>query len=125
MAIELKDYHDNQPDLLFEQFSRTPPVFSAPEMFTVKKRYSYAVDIWSLGCLIFNMVTGIPPFYESDSSALKNSIQHGQYTGYFPEFDSNASEELRTLIQQMILLNSLKRCDCDYLMNNPWINSAH
>jgi hypothetical protein len=71
------------------------------------------------------MVTGIPPFYESDSSALKNSIQHGQYTGYFPEFDTNASDELRTLVQQMICLNSLKRCDCDYLMQNPWINSAH
>ena len=25
--------------------------------------YGKKVDIWMLGCLIFNMVTGVPPFY--------------------------------------------------------------
>ena len=44
--------------------------------------------------MIFNMVTGIPPFYETSESGLKNLIMHGKYNGYFPEFDKNASPEL-------------------------------
>ena len=70
MAMELKDYHDNQPDLLFEQFSRTPPVFSAPEMFTMKKRYSTAADIWSLGCIMHVLLTGKYPFWDEDEEIL-------------------------------------------------------
>jgi len=49
---------------------RMPPVFKAPELLSLKKRYGFECDIWSAGCIIFNMVTGIPPFYESDTSAL-------------------------------------------------------
>lgn len=63
-------------------------------MFTAKKSYNKSVDIWSAGCLIFNIVTGIPPFYESEESALKNLIMHGKYNGYFPEFDTSSSPEL-------------------------------
>jgi serine/threonine protein kinase len=71
-----------------------PPVFRAPELLTLKKKYHESVDIWACGCIIFNMVTGIPPFYESDDSALKNLILHGKYNGYFPEFDRNATQPL-------------------------------
>lgn len=63
------------------------PVFIAPELLPSRKTYDEKCDIWSLGCIIFNMVTGIPPFYESDCAALKNSIMHGNYLGYFPEFE--------------------------------------
>lgn len=62
---------DKSEDILFEEYSKFPPIFRAPELMTKNKRYDEKVDIWSCGCLIFNMVTGIPPFYDSDSSALR------------------------------------------------------
>ena len=71
------------------------------------------------------MVTGIPPFYESDESALKNSILHGNYKGYSPDFDKNASKNLHQLMEKMILLNPTDRIDSDGLVLDPWINSAH
>eukprot|EP00356_Strombidium_inclinatum_P007318 CAMPEP_0170488178 /NCGR_PEP_ID=MMETSP0208-20121228/6797_1 /TAXON_ID=197538 /ORGANISM="Strombidium inclinatum, Strain S3" /LENGTH=66 /DNA_ID=CAMNT_0010762677 /DNA_START=654 /DNA_END=851 /DNA_ORIENTATION=- len=66
------------------------------------------------------MVTGIPPFYESDLSALTNLIMHGKYNGYFPEFDSNASENLQILIKSMIALKPSSRATSDDLVVDKW-----
>ena len=71
------------------------------------------------------MVTGIPPFYESDDSALKNTILHGNYKGYSPDFDNFASDNLHKLLEKMIQLDPSKRLNSDDLVVDPWINSAH
>ena len=71
------------------------------------------------------MVTGIPPFYDYDKSALINLILYGKYTGYFPEFDTSASADLQNLISRMITLDPLKRIKAEGLVTDPWINSAH
>jgi serine/threonine protein kinase len=41
----------------------------SPELFSMKKTYSYSADVWALGCIIFNLSTGIPPFFEIDREA--------------------------------------------------------
>ena len=37
----------------------------APEMLE-KKAYGRAVDWWCLGCVVYEMLFGLPPFYSSD-----------------------------------------------------------
>ena len=125
LAMEKKYYKEGHGDTMFEEYQRLPIIFRPPELLTTKKRYSELVDIWSCGCIIFNMVTGIPPFYDYDKSALINLILYGKYTGYFPEFDSSASKDLQNLIAHMIVLDSEKRITADGLVTDPWINSAH
>lgn len=124
LAIQKKDYVDSRQDYLFEEYQRMPAIFKAPELLTLKKTYDEQVDIWSAGCIIFNMVTGIPPFYESDESALKNTILHGKYKGYYPEFDKTTSVHLRELIAAMIALKPEDRISSDKLITSQWINSA-
>ena len=70
LSIEKFNYRDGQEDKMFEMYSKMMPIFRPPELLSKKKKYSEKADIWSAGCIIFNMVTGIPPFYESDLSAL-------------------------------------------------------
>jgi len=125
LAIEKWTVRDDQPDPLFDHYSKLSPVFRAPELFGQKKSYSEQVDVLVFGCIIFNMFAGIPPFYESDISALKNLIFYGQYSGYFPQFDACASEDLRELVAQMIVPNPSKRLTSDDIIANKWINSAH
>ena len=47
------------------------PSYMAPELFQKQGVYSYASDLWSLGCVLFEMATGKPPF---SSNSLKELV---------------------------------------------------
>ena len=38
-----------------------------PEAFDKENGYSYAFDVWSFGCVLYEVVVGRPPFGEADS----------------------------------------------------------
>ena len=43
------------------------PVYMAPEIFKANEEgYSYPVDWWALGVLIYEMIVGYPPFYSAN-----------------------------------------------------------
>jgi serine/threonine protein kinase len=54
------------------------PLFMAPEIIQDKK-YDYRVDIWSLGTLLFQILTGNSPFFSNNIKDLKSKINLGQY----------------------------------------------
>lgn len=57
------------------------PNYIAPEIIT-NKSYSYPVDIWSIGCIFYSLVTGSPPFechQGSDVKEVLNRIVEGYY----------------------------------------------
>lgn len=45
------------------------PEYLAPEIL-LKQGHGKAVDWWTLGCIIFEMVTGMPPYYSNQRSEL-------------------------------------------------------
>jgi serine/threonine protein kinase len=44
-----------------------------PEMIQ-KSGHSYGVDFYTLGALLYELVTGLPPFYSRDEEEIKNAI---------------------------------------------------
>lgn len=54
------------------------PEYLAPEVIT-SKGYTYSVDWWSLGVLIYEMIAGYPPFYSSNPMKLYEKILIGQF----------------------------------------------
>lgn len=49
------------------------PEYLAPEII-MKKSYGKAVDWWSLGTLIYEMISGLPPFYDRNKRVMYNKI---------------------------------------------------
>jgi serum/glucocorticoid-regulated kinase 2 len=45
------------------------PEYLAPEVL-LKKGHGKPVDWWTLGCLIYELITGLPPFYKEDRRQL-------------------------------------------------------
>jgi serine/threonine protein kinase len=58
------------------------PEYLAPEILEAKG-YGKAVDWWSYGTLLFEMLTGLPPFYSEDVQQMYNKIMTASLT--FPE----------------------------------------
>lgn len=54
------------------------PEYLAPEIVADGSNHGKAVDWWSLGCIIYEMLTGSPPFNLKDNNkvALFNSIKN-------------------------------------------------
>jgi serine/threonine protein kinase len=49
--------------------------YLAPEVLENKRKYSFAVDWWSFGVLLYEMISGLPPFYSTDRAVLFENIQ--------------------------------------------------
>lgn len=49
------------------------PEYLAPEIL-LQKGHDKAVDWWSLGCMIYEMLAGYPPFSNSNKKELYNDI---------------------------------------------------
>lgn len=50
------------------------PLYMAPEIFEMHE-YDVKADIWAVGCIYFEMLTGSPPFKGSSSKDLLNNIR--------------------------------------------------
>lgn len=79
------------------------PEYLAPEII-LSKGYSFAVDWWALGVLIFEMCAGYPPFIASHANRLYEKIVEGSYK--FPEL---LSGDLKSLVKGLLQIDPAKR----------------
>ncbi|XP_028177456.1 cAMP-dependent protein kinase catalytic subunit 1-like [Ostrinia nubilalis] len=79
------------------------PEYLAPEVI-MSKGYSFPVDWWALGVLIFEMQAGHPPFFASDPSKLYEKILEGSY-----KCPDSISPEAKGLIKGLLQTDQTKR----------------
>ena len=54
------------------------PYYMAPEIITDKK-FDYKSDLWSIGCILYLMLAGVPPFNGLDDAEVIAKIIRGKY----------------------------------------------
>ncbi|XP_032512265.1 cAMP-dependent protein kinase catalytic subunit alpha-like [Danaus plexippus] len=79
------------------------PEYIAPEII-LSKGYTYSVDWWSLGILIFEMSAGYPPFYHSDTMKLYEKILSGVFKT--PDY---VTPQCKTLMKHLLDTDPSKR----------------
>ena len=94
------------------------PYYAAPEIW-VDKPYNNKVDIWSVGCIIYEMCALCPPFRGTSLPNLALNIKKGVY----PPIPKQYSKELSQIISQMLIVNANNRASCDQLLDNHIIKS--
>ena len=82
------------------------PDYLAPEIVS-SKGHNKAVDYWTLGVLIYEMLAAYPPFYDEDPMKTYTKIVEGQYS--FPAHFSHAA---KVLISQLLVNRPSQRLGC-------------
>lgn len=73
------------------------PYYASPEVWK-DEPYDFKSDIWSLGCVLYEMVALKPPFQASDMSGLYKRVIRGQV----PRIPKSFSNDLWTMIQSLL-----------------------
>lgn len=90
------------------------PAYVAPEII-LGSGYTVSADIWSLGVILYNMVTGELPF-NGDQAQLFEAITKKE-----PDYTKVCNHLLRDLISEMLKKSPEQRITIDKIKNHPWI----
>lgn len=99
---------------------RGSPMYMAPETVVGGEQES-ASDIWALGCLVTEMITGNPVWNCSDIGNLLMKIGVG---AEIPEIPGKLSEEGKDFIGKCFLKDPRKRWTAEMLLNHPFVNTV-
>ncbi|EAY19470.1 AGC family protein kinase [Trichomonas vaginalis G3] len=93
--------------------------FPAPEVLE-SKPYGPPSDIWSLGCILYLLLRGLPPYpftKKNDATYIK---EHPIV--FDDDVWSTISEDAREIVQGMLQLDPQRRSTVDDLLETAWIN---
>eukprot|EP00249_Psilotum_nudum_P016019 c25614_g1_i1 orf=305-2899(+) len=96
------------------------PYWMAPEVIKNENGYDVAVDIWSLGCTILEMVTGKPPWSQYEGVAAMFKIGSSREIPDIPEF---LSDDGNDFIRSCLQRNPRDRPSAAQLLEHPFLNS--
>ena len=92
------------------------PSYAAPEVW-MEKPYGLKSDIWSLGCVLYEIISLHCPFRGENVVELYNKILIGE----FIRIPNRFSDELNWIIEHMINSDVNKRLSCDEILNCEYI----
>ncbi|XP_036914353.1 MAP/microtubule affinity-regulating kinase 4 isoform X1 [Sturnira hondurensis] len=102
-----------------DTFCGSPP-YAAPELFQGKKYDGPEVDIWSLGVILYTLVSGSLPFDGHNLKELRERVLRGKYRVPF-----YMSTDCESILRRFLVLNPAKRCTLEQIMKDKWINIGY
>ena len=97
------------------------PYYISPEIWK-EQPYDYKCDIWSVGCIVYEICTLRPPFRGNSIKELYTNIMNG----YYLPISNYYSNDLKDIISMMLVIDNKKRASTDQLLNSniikKWIN---
>ncbi|XP_053923872.1 MAP/microtubule affinity-regulating kinase 3 isoform X12 [Cuculus canorus] len=102
-----------------DTFCGSPP-YAAPELFQGKKYDGPEVDVWSLGVILYTLVSGSLPFDGQTLKELRERVLRGKYRIPF-----YMSTDCENLLKRFLVLNPTKRGTLEQIMKDRWINAGH
>ena len=92
------------------------PYYASPEVWN-ENPYDNKSDIWSLGCVTYEMLTLHPPFRAKNMEELYNRVIKGQ----FKKIGNKYSDDMNEIIAYLLKVNPRDRPNCDEILRHPLI----
>ncbi|XP_058613174.1 serine/threonine-protein kinase MARK2 isoform X8 [Onychostoma macrolepis] len=122
MNIKIADFGFSNEFTLgnkLDTFCGSPP-YAAPELFQGKKYDGPEVDVWSLGVILYTLVSGSLPFDGQNLKELRERVLRGKYRIPF-----YMSTDCENLLKKFLILNPTKRGSLEQIMKDRWMNVGH
>ncbi|XP_012285133.1 MAP/microtubule affinity-regulating kinase 3 isoform X5 [Orussus abietinus] len=127
MNIKIADFgfsNEFTPGNKLDTFCGSPP-YAAPELFQGKKYDGPEVDVWSLGVILYTLVSGSLPFDGSTLRELRERVLRGKYRIPF-----YMSTDCEGLLKKFLVLNPMKRASLEVrgdknIMKDKWMNMGY
>ncbi|XP_066591488.1 serine/threonine-protein kinase MARK2-like isoform X18 [Prorops nasuta] len=127
MNIKIADFgfsNEFTPGNKLDTFCGSPP-YAAPELFQGKKYDGPEVDVWSLGVILYTLVSGSLPFDGSTLRELRERVLRGKYRIPF-----YMSTDCENLLKKFLVLNPTKRASLEVrgnknIMKDKWMNVGY
>merc|ERR1719423_389655 len=95
------------------------PNYIAPEVLT-KKGHSFEVDIWSIGCILYTLLVGKPPFETQTLKDTYTRIRRNE-----DHIPTKLSQEARNLITRLLQGDPAHRPNCEQILQDPFFTSGY
>ncbi|VDK40021.1 unnamed protein product [Taenia asiatica] len=128
MNVKIADFgfsNEFSSDKKLDTFCGSPP-YAAPELFEGRKYDGPEVDVWSLGVILYTLVSGALPFDGQNLRELRERVLTGKYRVPF-----YMSTDCEALLRKMLHLNPAKRHTLEAcpqnlsVMRDKWINMGY
>uniref|UniRef100_A0AAQ4QEF6 non-specific serine/threonine protein kinase n=1 Tax=Gasterosteus aculeatus aculeatus TaxID=481459 RepID=A0AAQ4QEF6_GASAC len=122
MNIKIADFGFSNEFTLgskLDTFCGSPP-YAAPELFQGKKYDGPEVDVWSLGVILYTLVSGSLPFDGQNLKELRERVLRGKYRIPF-----YMSTDCENLLKKLLVLNPGKRGSLQQIMKDRWMNVGY
>jgi len=94
------------------------PIYIAPEV--IKGEYDQKADIWSVGVILYILLSGKVPFFGKTTDEMLNATLCGKY-----HFNDKAwkciSDEAKNAVSRLLTYESAERPSARELLGDPWI----
>ena len=95
------------------------PCYASPECLSGKSYDGYKNDVWSLGIILYAMVTGQLPWTKQNQNELFDQIIKAEY-----KIPTYLSENLANLIKSMMHINENQRPTTKQILESPWFSDS-
>ena len=109
--VRLADFGLSKMNFCEEDVSNSfcgSPEYMSPEMLYSNSYHNKMVDIYALGCLLYEILVGIPPYY----SANRQEMYQNKINSLPLEFPADLEPEAINLMKSLLVRNPKKRLGC-------------
>lgn len=98
------------------------PQYMAPEVIK-KGFYNMKVDCWSVGVILYILLSGYPPFFAESQPKIYNLILNEPYN-FDPSYWAHISDDAKDLISKLLTKNPRKRISAREAKGHRWMARA-